>query len=123
MLEREQCGMMRCLRRKRVERAKRQGIDGAHRLPPNKRRSAFANTEKMRAKPEIGFGCGFGGVSPAPACEDASCAFKLLANWPMSCCATSWIIPDARPYWATAPESVRSVFTSTRVPTEDGSRL
>src|SRR6266700_4514656 len=40
----------------------------------------------------------------------------------MSCCATSWIMPEARPYCATAPESVRSVFTSTRVPSGEGSR-
>src|SRR5256885_12273422 len=124
MLQSEKSSMMRGFGGKRVEGAERQGVDGAHGLPPNRRRSALANTAKMRRKPEIGFdcGCGFDGVSPTTGCEAASCAFKLLANWPISCCATSWIMPDARPYCATAPESVRSVFTRTRVPRGEGSR-
>ncbi len=36
--------------------------------------------------------------------------------------AVAWIMPTPRPYCATAPDSVRSVCTSTLEPVPDGSR-
>ena len=51
----------------------------------------------------------------------SSMSCRARANWPMICCATSCSMPAARPYCATAPVSVRSVSTLTRVPVAIGS--
>ena len=51
----------------------------------------------------------------------ASCFFRLLANWFISAEAVAWIMPTPRPYCATAPDSVRSVCTSTLEPVAEGS--
>src|SRR6266849_782257 len=106
------------------------------------------STFAIRAKPEIGFAAGgagccagtvdwwggagdaaaedVGGASACAAAVDppsfANCAFRLLANCVMICAAVIWIMPTPRPYWATAPESVRLVCTSTLVPPLAGSR-
>src|SRR5205085_7854035 len=57
---------------------------------------------------------GLAGVGAAALC--ARLAFRLLANCDMICAAVAWIMPTPRPYWATAPESDRSVCTSTLEP-------
>jgi len=51
----------------------------------------------------------------------SSCARRLLANWPMICAAVAWIMPTPRPYCATAPDSIRSVWITTFEPVPAGS--
>ena len=64
-------------------------------------------------------GDGTSGVAAA-GCR-SSCARRLLANWPMICAAVAWIMPTPRPYCATAPDSIRSVWMKTREPISAGS--
>ena len=45
---------------------------------------------------------------------------NAAANWLMSCAATLWIMPEARPYCATEPDRLRSVSIRTFVPSETG---
>ena len=92
-------------------------------LPLNRATSFDQMTPAMSDRPEIGLaaaGCisedagrrapsGIGGVS-------ASCARKFVANWPMICAAVASIMPTPRPYCATAPDSIRSVWISTFEP-------
>src|SRR4249920_3163686 len=94
--------------------------------PLNSPAIASHSTLAIRANPEIGLAAGGGtaaGVAAAPDAAGAllttpaaSCAFRLLANWFMICVAVAWIMPTPRPYWATAPDSDRSVCTSTLDP-------
>ena len=72
---------------------------------------------------EIGVGRGRRGRRAAAAIGGtaARSGFSLLANWFMSAEAVAWIMPTPRPYCATAPDSVRSVCTSTLEPAADGS--
>src|SRR6266508_410796 len=96
-------------------------------------------TLTISARPEIGFaaaGAGGGtregdartgaaeagaaGAAAGPSC--ASFSFRHLANWFINCAAVAWMMPTPRPYWATAPDSVRLVCTSTLEPLPAGSR-
>src|SRR5207253_8651194 len=91
----------------------------------------------ISAKPEIGLaadagagggmieGDGTGCDGKAAAAAGLSCAsfsFRHLANWFISCVAVAWMMPTPRPYCATAPDSVRLVWTSTLEPAPAGSR-
>src|SRR5260370_16091568 len=110
--------------------------------PLNNRTIASQITRAISEKPEIGLAAGGGaagggGVEAAAAADDgalgaaalgvavrdaASCALRLSANCFISCDAVAWIMPTPRPYCATAPESDRSVCTSTFEPPGTGSR-
>src|ERR1700680_4503202 len=86
---------------------------------------AFQITLAISEKPEIGRavagdGCAAGACA-GTAGRSAICAFRLPANWFMICAAVAWMMPTPRPYWATAPESARSVWTSTLEPPPAGS--
>src|SRR4051812_4668565 len=106
------------------------------------------NTRAISEKPEIGLAAGGGGMAAGAAdgTDDADgdddialgdavaadagavdallcarLAFRLLANWFMIWVAVAWIMPTPRPYWATEPDSARSVWTSTLDPAPAGS--
>ena len=73
-----------------------------------------------------GAGAGFAAAGAGCAAAEAvpraaSCAFSAAANWFISADAVAWIMPTPRPYCATAPDSVRSVCTSTLEPAGEGS--
>src|SRR5438874_6267930 len=110
---------------------------------PNNRRILSHKTFAISVNPEIGLVAGEGTVGRAVT-EDgmgggermaadaasraapgallcARCVFRLVANCAMSCAAVAWIMPTPRPYWATAPDSDRSVWTSTFDPPDAGS--
>src|SRR5262249_53293259 len=110
MLQCKKRRVMRRLRLQHVQRRKRQPIHNARHFPPKRRRSALLMISHSSVNPDSV--CGFisgGGMGAATVCAPpgcgstatcaaASCNFKQLANCPISCCATSWIMPDARPY-------------------------
>src|SRR5689334_3923379 len=104
-------------------------------------------TRAISEKPEIGAAAG-GGACDGAGCGDegcgdaavdaalagavaaaagaaagvaANCFFRLSANCFISAPAVAWIMPTPRPYCATAPDSVRSVCTSTFEPAPAGS--
>ena len=66
-------------------------------------------------------GASGGAVTDGAGCCSVNCARRFLANCPMICAAVDWIMPTPRPYCATAPDSVRSVCTSTLEPVPAGS--
>src|SRR5215216_8186060 len=99
----------------------------------NSRMIRSHKTRAISENPEIGFagsggtaGIGPGGIDAttevaAGAWPFPSWAFRLLANWVMICAAVACTTPTPRPYCATAPESARSVCTSTLEPVPAGS--
>src|SRR4051794_7217522 len=98
---------------------------------PNRRMTASQITRPMRAKPEIGLAAAGGAdgaagadvaLADAGGRDIAGWTFRFSANCFINCAAVAWIMPTPRPYWATAPDRVRSVCTSTLEPLGVGSR-
>src|SRR3990170_7102375 len=66
----------------------------------NSRTIESQTTFTSSVNPAIGL-AGGGGAG----CACASCTFNFSPNWPISCEAKLWIIPEPRPYCAIAPDS------------------